>query len=109
MQVELEIEMFAMLFGEDSTGGLEDVSHDIEILTETATLLLPVRANILCCLNFHTHLLASTLGTNCQEPSASFPAWAAELAGFTGPCRNTQHSSCTAGQPEAISTRVTRF
>ncbi|XP_063999999.1 sperm-associated antigen 17 [Pogoniulus pusillus] len=47
LQVELEIEMFAMLFGEDSTGGLEDVSHDIELLTETATLLLPVRANIL--------------------------------------------------------------
>ncbi|NXX46301.1 SPG17 protein, partial [Tricholaema leucomelas] len=48
LQVALEIEIFAMLFGEDSAGGLEDVSYDIEILTETATLLLPVRANILC-------------------------------------------------------------
>ncbi|NXN09750.1 SPG17 protein, partial [Indicator maculatus] len=47
LQVELEIEIFAMVIGGENTGGLEDVSHDIKILTETATLLLPVRANIL--------------------------------------------------------------
>ncbi|NWV27982.1 SPG17 protein, partial [Origma solitaria] len=44
--VELEIEIFAMVTGEKDTG-LEEVSHDIEILTETETLLLPVKANIL--------------------------------------------------------------
>ncbi|NWZ79701.1 SPG17 protein, partial [Poecile atricapillus] len=48
LQVELEIEIFAMLIGRKDTGGLEEVSHDIEILTETETLLLPVKANILC-------------------------------------------------------------
>lgn len=63
MQVELEIEIFAMVTGGEDAGGLEEVSHDIEILTETETLLLPVRANILCCLISHTHLLTSTLGT----------------------------------------------
>ncbi|NXK63442.1 SPG17 protein, partial [Sylvietta virens] len=48
LQVELEIEIFAMLIGGKDTGGLEEVSHDIKILTETETLLLPVKANILC-------------------------------------------------------------
>ncbi|NXP05047.1 SPG17 protein, partial [Thinocorus orbignyianus] len=47
LQVELEIEIFAMVIGGEDTGGLEEISHDIEILTETETLLLPVRANIL--------------------------------------------------------------
>ncbi|KFQ70647.1 Sperm-associated antigen 17, partial [Phaethon lepturus] len=47
LQVELEIEIFAMVIGGKDTDGLEEVSHDIEILTETETLLLPVRANIL--------------------------------------------------------------
>ncbi|NXB76244.1 SPG17 protein, partial [Donacobius atricapilla] len=48
LQVELEIEILAMLIGGEDTYGLEEVSHDIEILTETETLLLPVKANILC-------------------------------------------------------------
>ncbi|NXN78067.1 SPG17 protein, partial [Bombycilla garrulus] len=47
LQAELEIEIFAMLIGGKDTFGLEEVSHDIEILTETETLLLPVKANIL--------------------------------------------------------------
>ncbi|NWS72074.1 SPG17 protein, partial [Crotophaga sulcirostris] len=48
LQVELEIEIFAMIIRGEDTGGLEEISHDIVILTETETLLLPVRANILC-------------------------------------------------------------
>ena len=63
MQVELEIEIFAMIIGGEDTGGLEEISYDIEILTETETLLLPVRANILCCPTSKPHLLAPTLGT----------------------------------------------
>ncbi|XP_077030356.1 sperm-associated antigen 17 isoform X2 [Agelaius phoeniceus] len=47
LQAELEIEIFAMLIGGKDTGGLEEVSHNIEIITETETLLLPVKANIL--------------------------------------------------------------
>ncbi|KAK4832625.1 hypothetical protein QYF61_024606 [Mycteria americana] len=63
LQVELEIEIFAMVTGGEDSGGLEEISHDIEIITETETLLLPVRANILCCLPSHTHLPAPTLLT----------------------------------------------
>ncbi|XP_010184715.1 PREDICTED: sperm-associated antigen 17-like, partial [Mesitornis unicolor] len=74
LQVELEIEIFAMVIGGEDTGGLEEVSHDIEILTETETLLLPVRANILCCLTSNTHHLASTLGTiHVSGALAQFP------------------------------------
>ncbi|XP_032047624.1 sperm-associated antigen 17 [Aythya fuligula] len=47
LQVELEIEIFAMVIGGEGTDGREEISHDIEILTETETILLPVRANIL--------------------------------------------------------------
>ncbi|XP_057271872.1 sperm-associated antigen 17 [Pezoporus wallicus] len=47
LQVELEIEIFAMVTGGEDTGGLEEIAHDIEILTETETLLLPVRATVL--------------------------------------------------------------
>lgn len=72
MQVELEIQIFAMVIGREDTGGLEEISHDIEILTEKETLLLPVRANILCCLTSHTHLLASALGTVHWSGALSF-------------------------------------
>ncbi|NXE27236.1 SPG17 protein, partial [Ardeotis kori] len=48
LQVELEIEIFAMVNGGEDKDGIEEISHDIEILTETETILLPVRANILC-------------------------------------------------------------
>ncbi|XP_033915815.1 sperm-associated antigen 17 [Melopsittacus undulatus] len=47
LQVELEIEIFAMVTGGEDTGGLEEIAHNIEILTETETLLLPVRATVL--------------------------------------------------------------
>ncbi|KAL9866853.1 sperm-associated antigen 17 [Geothlypis trichas] len=42
LQAELEIEIFAMLIGGKDTGGLEEVSHNIEIVTEIETLLLPI-------------------------------------------------------------------
>ncbi|XP_027537104.1 sperm-associated antigen 17 isoform X10 [Neopelma chrysocephalum] len=47
LEVELEIEIFAMVIEGKDTGGLQEVSHDIEILTETDTLLLPVKATVL--------------------------------------------------------------
>ncbi|XP_010115422.1 PREDICTED: sperm-associated antigen 17-like [Chlamydotis macqueenii] len=47
LQVELEIEIFAMVIGGEDKGGVEEISHDIEILTETETILLPVRATVL--------------------------------------------------------------
>ncbi|XP_064375562.1 sperm-associated antigen 17 isoform X3 [Dromaius novaehollandiae] len=47
LQVELEIEIFAMAIGGEDTDGLEEISHHIEILTEAERLLLPVRATVL--------------------------------------------------------------
>ncbi|XP_051464972.1 sperm-associated antigen 17 [Apus apus] len=47
LQVELEIEIFAMIIGSHDAHGLKEISHDIEIVTETETLLLPVRATVL--------------------------------------------------------------
>ncbi|NXA41971.1 SPG17 protein, partial [Eudromia elegans] len=47
LQVELEIEIFAMANGKEDIHGIEEISHHIEILTEAETLLLPVKANIL--------------------------------------------------------------
>ncbi|NWI14030.1 SPG17 protein, partial [Crypturellus soui] len=47
LQVELDIEIFAMANGREDTDGFEEIAHHIEILTETETLLLPVKANIL--------------------------------------------------------------
>ncbi|OXB76247.1 UNVERIFIED_CONTAM: hypothetical protein H355_014655 [Colinus virginianus] len=44
LQVELEIEIFAVSIGGESINGLEEICHDIEIVTETETLLLPVKA-----------------------------------------------------------------
>ncbi|XP_071617247.1 sperm-associated antigen 17 isoform X2 [Heliangelus exortis] len=47
LKAELEIEISAMITGGQHTGGLKEISHDIEILTETETLLLPVRGIVL--------------------------------------------------------------
>ncbi|XP_035170473.1 sperm-associated antigen 17 isoform X2 [Oxyura jamaicensis] len=47
LHVELEIEIFAMVIGGEGTDGREEISHDIEILTEAETILLPVRATVL--------------------------------------------------------------
>ncbi|KAM9388217.1 sperm-associated antigen 17 [Phaethornis superciliosus] len=47
LKAELEVEIAAMITGGQRTRGLKEISHDIEILTETETLLLPVRGNIL--------------------------------------------------------------
>ncbi|NXU78519.1 SPG17 protein, partial [Oreotrochilus melanogaster] len=47
LKAELEIEISAMITGGQHTGGLKEISHDIEILTETESILLPVRGNIL--------------------------------------------------------------
>ncbi|KAM6309773.1 sperm-associated antigen 17 [Podargus strigoides] len=67
LQVELEIEISAMVTGGEGTDGLQEVSHDLEILTETETLLLPVRANILCWLTSPTQPWGPATS---QEPSA---------------------------------------
>lgn len=47
LQVELKVELFAMVVGEDSAKGSTHVSQNIEIMTEHDVLFLPVEANIL--------------------------------------------------------------
>lgn len=47
LHTELQVELFAMLIGEDSAKGLAHISHNIEIMTEHDVLFLPVEANIL--------------------------------------------------------------
>ncbi|KAL7988437.1 hypothetical protein Chor_007356 [Crotalus horridus] len=46
LQTVLEIEIFAMAVGVEGDEGLDKLSHQIEIHTETETLFLPVEANI---------------------------------------------------------------
>lgn len=73
LQVELEIEIFAMVTGGEGTDGREEISHDIEILTETETILLPVRANILCCLTSHPpHAQLASIHLEDCPPVKSF-------------------------------------
>ncbi|XP_019404212.1 PREDICTED: sperm-associated antigen 17 isoform X6 [Crocodylus porosus] len=47
LQVELEIEIYAMAIGKEGTEGPGEISCRIEILTETETLFLPVEATVL--------------------------------------------------------------
>ncbi|XP_059576321.1 sperm-associated antigen 17 isoform X3 [Alligator mississippiensis] len=47
LQVELEIEIYAMVIGKEGTEGPGEISCHIEILTETETLFLPVEATVL--------------------------------------------------------------
>ncbi|XP_026569018.1 sperm-associated antigen 17 [Pseudonaja textilis] len=46
LQTVLEIEIFAMAIGVEGDEGLDKLSHQIEIQTETEILFLPVEANI---------------------------------------------------------------
>uniref|UniRef100_G1NTX6 Sperm associated antigen 17 n=1 Tax=Myotis lucifugus TaxID=59463 RepID=G1NTX6_MYOLU len=56
LQVELKVELFAMVMGEDSTKGSTHISHYIEIMTEHDVLFLPVEANILTSVNYDKRL-----------------------------------------------------
>ena len=47
LQVELKVELYAMVLGGDSAKGSTHISHNVEIMTEHDVLFLPVEANIL--------------------------------------------------------------
>uniref|UniRef100_F7DM61 Sperm associated antigen 17 n=1 Tax=Monodelphis domestica TaxID=13616 RepID=F7DM61_MONDO len=47
LQVDLQVEIFAMAVGENASKGIGTISYNIEIVTEHEILLLPVEANIL--------------------------------------------------------------
>lgn len=56
LQVELKVELFAMVMGEDSTKGSTHISHFIEIMTEHDVLFLPVEATVLTSVNYDKRL-----------------------------------------------------
>ncbi len=47
MKAELAIEIYAIAVGVEGDSGVGRISHDLEIITETDFLTLPVNANIL--------------------------------------------------------------
>ena len=48
MKTELHIEIYAIAVGVQGETGVGSVSHNLEIITETDHLYLPISANILC-------------------------------------------------------------
>ncbi|XP_015419028.1 PREDICTED: sperm-associated antigen 17 [Myotis davidii] len=56
LQVELKVELFAMVSGEDSTKGSTHIFHYIEIMTEHDVLFLPVEATVLTSINYDKRL-----------------------------------------------------
>ena len=53
MKTELIIEIYAIAVGVEGDRGIGKVTHDLEIISETNQLMLPITANIL----FMSHLL----------------------------------------------------
>ena len=47
MKAELHIEVYAIAVGVEGETGVGSVSHNLEIITETDHLYLPITANIL--------------------------------------------------------------
>ena len=47
MKVELTLELYAIAVGVEGDSGVGGIDHNIEIVTETDHLYLPVTANIL--------------------------------------------------------------
>lgn len=52
MRMELNVEVYAIAVGVEGEMGVGSVRHDLEIVTQTDVLFLPISANILLpCLN----------------------------------------------------------
>nr|XP_020858672.1 sperm-associated antigen 17 isoform X2 [Phascolarctos cinereus] len=52
LQVDLQVEIFAMAVGENASKGLGTISYNIEIITEHEILLLPVEAIVLTSMTY---------------------------------------------------------
>ncbi|XP_036623006.1 sperm-associated antigen 17 [Trichosurus vulpecula] len=52
LQVDLQVEIFAMAVGENASKGLGTISYNIEIVTEHEILLLPVKATVLTSMTY---------------------------------------------------------
>uniref|UniRef100_A0A670JY75 Sperm associated antigen 17 n=1 Tax=Podarcis muralis TaxID=64176 RepID=A0A670JY75_PODMU len=69
LQTELEVDIYAMAIGVEGSEGAGEVSHRIEIYTETETLFLPVEANILYCFSVQDKLVAFMAQTATELPT----------------------------------------
>jgi len=70
MKTDLTVELYAIAAGVQGDRGVGQISHDLQITTETDQLLMPISANIL----------------NSRPPAADeLPL--AELSRTTSPCR----------------------
>ena len=49
MKAELRLELYAIAVGVQGESGVGTIGHDLEIVTETDLLRVPVQANILAC------------------------------------------------------------
>jgi len=47
MKTDLTVEMYAIAAGVEGGRGVGEISHDLQLTTETDNLLIPVSANIL--------------------------------------------------------------
>lgn len=50
MKADVQVEIFAIAAGVEGSRGVGVIAHNVEILTETDCVLLPVTANILSAL-----------------------------------------------------------
>ena len=66
MSVSLSIEIFAMAVGVEGSCGIGQVSHHIEIVTETDVIYLPVIASIFSVLIFSNYVLDSCSSKQLQ-------------------------------------------
>lgn len=58
MKADVQVEIFAIAAGVEGSRGVGVIAHNVEILTETDCVLLPVTANILSA-------LISPISNNC--------------------------------------------
>ena len=63
MKAELRLELYAIAVGVEGESGVGTISHDLQIVTETDILRVPVQANILAC----KHLTAFQI-VDCTAP-----------------------------------------
>lgn len=47
MKVDLELTLYAIAVGVEGESGVGSITHELEIVTETDVLFLPITANIL--------------------------------------------------------------
>ena len=57
MKAELDVEIYSIAVGVEGETGVGSIRHDLEIVTETDVLFLPIHANILFVLSLCSHFI----------------------------------------------------